>query len=251
MSAIRVTRAEIGTSRGPALADLTVPGGSRRPSFLVVLTHGAGGRAGAPDLLAARDAAVRLGGAMALVTQPYRVRGARAPGSPARQDEAWREIIVALRSDPRAGPDLPLIVGGRSNGARVACRTAAALGAAGVIALAFPLRPPARRSPAPGPPAAGNGGVAGPVTREAELLAAAGAAIPVLVVNGDRDPFGIPAPGEAIRVVTLQGESHSLSGNPAAVAGAVTGWLSDVLPPLSGGRRARRAGSQRAVKERR
>lgn len=251
MSTIRVTRTEIGTSLGPALADLVVPAGSRRPSFLVALTHGAGGTAGAPDLLAARDAAVRLGGAVALITQPYRVRGARAPGSPARQDEAWREIIVALRGDPRAGPDLPLIVGGRSNGARVACRTAAAVGAAGVIALAFPLRPPARRSPAPGTLAAGNGGVSGPVTREADLLAAAGAAIPVLVVNGDRDPFGIPAPGGAIRVVTLPGESHSLSRNPAAVADAVTGWLSDVLPPLSGGRRARRSGSQRAVKGRR
>ena len=147
---------DIGTSHGPARAELAVPSGpgaSGPPSFLLVLTHGAGGSVNAPDLLAVRDAALRAGGATALVTQPYRIRGARAPGSPARQDEAWREIIAFLRAGPWSGPEevplspgTPLIVGGRSNGARVACRTAAAVGASGVIALAFPLRPPGRRA---------------------------------------------------------------------------------------------------------
>lgn len=245
-----MTAIEIVTSHGPARADLAVPGGGAPPSFLLVLTHGAGGSVNAPDLLAVRDAAVRLGGATALVTQPYRVRGARAPGSPGRQDEAWREIIAALRGGswfrPRTAPSgeglpparkvppvagealpgtgLPLIVGGRSNGARVACRTAAAVGASGVVALAFPLRPPGGRA---GP---GSAGTSVPPAREAELHAATEGGAQVLVVNGDKDPFGIPAPGDAIHVVTLKGEPHSLSRHPAAVTDAVTGWLGGVVP---------------------
>jgi uncharacterized protein len=252
---------DIGTSHGPARAELAVPSGlsaSGPPSFLLVLTHGAGGSVTAPDLLAVRDAALRAGGATALVTQPYRIRGARAPGSPARQDEAWQEIIALLRGTPWSGPwsgpekdadevplrpGTPLIVGGRSNGARVACRTAAAVGARGVIALAFPLRPPGRRAVAGStgsadPPAraaelraaAGSTGSAGPPARAAELRAAADGGARVLVVNGDRDPFGIPDPEDAISVVVLEGESHALSRNPAAVAAAVTGWLSAVVP---------------------
>lgn len=252
-----LTGVDIATSQGPARADLAVPGGDGPASFLLVLTHGAGGSVDAPDLLAVRDAVLQAGGATALVTQPYRVRGARAPGSAARQDEAWQEIIAFLRAGPWfspgearlsagearlsagkepsagegppsgqavPGPDLPLIVGGRSNGARVACRTAAVVGARGVIALAFPLRPPSRRA------VAGNAAKPDPPTRDAELRAAAGAGARVLVVNGDKDAFGIPDPGTAIRVVVLEGESHSLSRNPAAVAGAVTRWLSGVVP---------------------
>jgi uncharacterized protein len=265
-----MTGVDIATSHGPARADLAVPGGDGLPSFLLVLTHGAGGSVDAPDLLAVRDAVLQAGGATALVTQPYRVRGARAPGSAARQDEAWQEIIAFLHAGPGfspgafrlfagetrlsagrklsagearlsagkdlsageappsgqapPGPGLPLIVGGRSNGARVACRTAAVVGARGVIALAFPLRPPSRRA------VAGSAATPDPPTRDAELRAAAGAGARVLVVNGDRDPFGIPDPGTAIQVVVLEGESHSLSRNPAAVAGAVTRWLSGVVP---------------------
>ncbi len=146
------------TSQGPALVDWTAPA-SGPVSFVLALTHGAGGTPGSPDLLAARDAAVAQGGGVALITQPYRVRGARAPGNADRQDEAWIELMTWLLSPsaPTAQPprspavpwpreaQLPLIVGGRSNGARVACRTAAAVGARGVLALAFPLQPPARR----------------------------------------------------------------------------------------------------------
>ena len=216
---------DIGTSHGPARAELAVPSGPSAagpPSFLLVLTHGAGGSVNAPDLLAVRDAALRAGGATALVTQPYRMRGARAPGSPARQDEAWREIIAFLRGRPWSGPwsgpekdadevplgpGTPLIVGGRSNGARVACRTAAAVGARGVIALAFPLRPPRRRAAAgsagsadrPGRAAqlrasAGSAGTADPPGRAAELRAAADGGARVLVVNGDRDCSASPIP---------------------------------------------------------
>ena len=246
---------DIGTSHGPARAELAVPSGpsaSGPPSFLLVLTHGAGGSVNAPDLLAVRDAALRAGGATALVTQPYRISGARAPGSPARQDEAWREIIAYLRGRPWSGPwsgpeeaplspGTPLIVGGRSNGARVACRTAAAVRARGVIALAFPLRPPGRRAAAgsagTADPAAraarlraGSAGSSNPPTRAAELRAAADGGARVLVVNGDRDPFGIPDPADAIWVVVLKGESHALSRNPVAVAEAVTGWLGEAVP---------------------
>src|SRR5512142_3370372 len=109
----------IDTESGLAEAEIeggNVGGGRRTPRFLLVLTHGAGGSAAAPDLLAARDAAVQLGGLVARVTQPYRVRGARAPGSPARQDAAWAEVVTALRA---LAPGVPLVQGGRSNGARV------------------------------------------------------------------------------------------------------------------------------------
>ena len=118
------------TGSGAARAELDQdgPGGPAEPGaarFLLVLTHGAGGSAGSPDLLAARDAALGLGGLVARITQPYRVKGARAPGSAIRQDAAWAEIVAALAA---LAPGVPLIQGGRSNGARVACRTAAAAG---------------------------------------------------------------------------------------------------------------------------
>ena len=209
----------VGTSQGPARVDLEAPAGGAAPSFLLALTHGAGGSVRAPDLLAVRDMGLRLGGAVALITQPYRVRGARAPGNAGRQDDAWREIIASLRSG------IPLIQGGRSNGARVACRTASSVGAIGVVALAFPLRPPGRRAGAGGPAPAAE-------TRAEELRQAVSGGARVLVVNGDRDPFGIPAADEATRVVVLKGETHSLSRNPAAVSEAVGGWLSDLLPKV-------------------
>jgi len=203
---------EIMTSSGIALADLDgdwLPGhGATR--FLLVLTHGAGGSASSPDLLAVRDAALGLGGLVARITQPYRVKGARAPGSAVRQDAAWLEIAAALTA---LAPGVPLVQGGRSNGARVACRTAAAVGARAVIALAFPLRPPGRTGQ----------------SRVAELRAAGTAGAAVLVVNGQRDPFGIPETADADRVVTVPGETHSLKGHHAVIAGAVAEWLPGVL----------------------
>lgn len=208
ISGCTVHHVEIMTGAGPARAEVRRRGGE--PRFLVVLTHGAGGTPDTADVLAARDAALALGGATALVTQPYRVRGARAPGSAARQDAAWVEIVAALNT---AG--LPLVQGGRSNGARVACRTARQLNAVGVIALAFPLHPP------------GHKGEPGK-SRDGELRDAGAR---VLVVNGERDPFGIPEPDDATRVVVLPGETHALSRKPAAIGEAVTGWLG-TLPGL-------------------
>ena len=241
---------EIATSEGPAHVTLDGPAGvlpaadvtsadqptGAIPAFLLVLTHGAGGGVEAPDLLAARDAALRLGGVVARVTQPYQVKGQRAAGSAVRQDTAWVEVVTALRGavrgapgtgrhDPAGGQDLgdcqvpgiPLIQGGRSNGARVACRTARAVGARAVIALAFPLHPPGR-----------------PERSRAAELRETGTA--VLVVNGERDPFGIPDRADATRVVVLAGESHALSKSPGAVADAVGSWLREVLSGALGGR---------------
>ena len=222
-----MTQLEVFTSQGPARLDWTAPAG-RPPAplpFVLALTHGAGGTTNAPDLLAARDAAVQLGGGVALITQPYRARGARAPGSADRQDEAWIDIITwLLTTGPAAANDphqVPLIVGGRSNGARVACRTAAAVGARGVLALAFPLQPPARRN-------RGSDAVTLPPDRSPELRAATAGGAHVLVLNGDRDSFGIPPAAPSTQVVVLKGETHSLMKKPAAVAAAVAAWLTGV-----------------------
>lgn len=178
------------------------------PACLVVLTHGAGGGVDTPDLLAVRREALDLQAAVARVVQPYRARGARVPGSAARQDAAWLEIIATLRRE--TFPGVPLIQGGRSNGARVACRTAPAAGARAVIALAFPLHPPGRPER----------------SRAAELLRAQ---TDVLVVNGAADPFGIPESGGPVHVVMLPGEGHSLSRRPGEVGAAAGSWLRDVL----------------------
>jgi uncharacterized protein len=194
---------EISTGQGPAMVTLDE---ASKPSFLMIMTHGAGGGTETKDVLAASAAAAGLGATVARVLQPYRVRGARAPGSPERQDEAWLEIVAQLRSRYQG---IPLVQGGRSNGARVACRTAVAAGARGVVALAFPLHPPGRPDS----------------SRAGELR---GAGVDVLVVNGERDPFGIPAGADASRVVVLPGETHALSRHPAAVGEAVGEWLSEL-----------------------
>jgi uncharacterized protein len=200
---------EFMTSAGPAHVLLEQP---ERPAFLVMLTHGSGGTPDTVDILAVRDAARELGAATALVTQPYRVRGARAPGSAAKQDAAWVELVGRVREEAAPGDAGLLVVQcGRSNGARVACRTARHVGAVGVIALAFPLHPPGQ----PGK------------SREAELR---GAGTSVLVINGDRDPFGVPEPDEVTDVVVLPGEAHALSKNPAAIGATVKNWLNGLLP---------------------
>jgi predicted alpha/beta-hydrolase family hydrolase len=197
---------EIATSAGDAQVVLDEP---ENPAFLLLLTHGAAGGVDTADLLAAGRAGLDRGAVVARVMQPYRVRGARAPGSPGRQDGAWLEIVAALR---RRFPDLPLIQGGRSNGARVACRTARAAGAHGVIALAFPLHPPGHPE----------------VSRASEL---AGAGTRVLVINGDRDPFGVPAKTRMARVAVLPGETHALSRHPEQIRRIVAAWLA-ALPAI-------------------
>jgi uncharacterized protein len=180
------------------------------PGLLLVLTHGAGGGVASSDLMAARRAGLEAGAVVARVIQPYRAAGGRAPGSPQRQDAAWLEIIAALR---RPYPGVPLVQGGRSNGARLACRTAQAAGAAGVVALAFPLHPPGKKAVPES-------------SRAAELR---GAGVPVLVINGDRDPFGVPDPADAERLVVLAGDTHALSRHPQAIADEVSSWLGEVL----------------------
>jgi hypothetical protein len=195
------------TSAGPAVVELTMPPGGRAPAFLITLTHGAGGTPDTKDILAVAEAARDLGAATALVTQPYRVRGARAPGSAVKQDAAWTELTAQLRE--QAG-DVPLVQCGRSNGARVACRTAPAADAAGVIALAFPLHPPGK-----------------PEKSRAGEIAVAG--VPVLIVNGERDPFGIPEKKDGVTVVVLPGETHALARNPAAAGTAAAAWLRSLL----------------------
>jgi uncharacterized protein len=145
-----------------------------------------------------------------LVTQPYRVRGASAPGAATRQDAAWLEIIGALRGEH---PGLPLVQGGRSNGARVACRTALQAGATAVIALAFPLHPPGKADD--------------PARSRAGELRAAG--VPVLVINGERDPFGIPDADDAAKLVVLPGETHSLSGHSQVITTEVETLLGEVI----------------------
>jgi uncharacterized protein len=205
---------EIMTGQGPAWAEIERPA-TGRPAFLLALTHGAGGGPGSPDVLAVAAAASPLGGWVARITQPYRVAGRRAPGSADRQDAAWIEIIAGL--EDLAGAGLPLVQGGRSNGARVACRTAPAVGARAVIALAFPLHPPGR-----------------PDRSRAAELAAAGT--DVLVINGDRDPFGVPAATPTARVIVLPGESHALSRHPEDAGRAAGDWLRELLAGQPGSR---------------
>ncbi|MFG1874343.1 alpha/beta family hydrolase [Sphaerisporangium sp. NPDC049003] len=193
------------TPAGPAIVEVDeVP----RPRFLFVLTHGSAGGVEAPDLLAVRDAVSAIGGTVARVLQPFRVAGARAPGSPARQDEAWTTLVAAVRE---RFPGLALVQGGRSNGARVACRTARAAGAEAVVALAFPLHPPGR-----------------PERSRAGELREAG--VDVLVVSGDRDRFGVPEEADTTRLVVLAGEGHDLSKNPAQVGEVVASWLCPRFP---------------------
>ncbi|MGH3834406.1 MAG: alpha/beta hydrolase family protein [Pseudonocardiaceae bacterium] len=176
----------------------------------LLLGHGAGGSTGAPDLVAATRSAIATGVHVALITQPYRLAGRRAP-APARQlDEAWLAVAAYLADGIFAG--LPLIFGGRSSGARVACRTAAAGGAVGVLCLAFPVHPPGRPDR----------------SRMGELD---GVDVPVLVVQGERDPFGRPEPAVGREVVLLPGD-HSLKIDLSAVGRAVAEWLPRRLRPL-------------------
>jgi uncharacterized protein len=195
---------EIDTPHGPARVHLRA---AEDPVAAVVLGHGASGGVGARDLRASTDAALAARCSVALVEQPYRVAERRAP-APARQlDAAWTAVVEHLRAG--AVRDLPLIVGGRSSGARVACRTAAEAGAIGVLCLAFPVHPPGRPDK----------------TRLPELDAVR---VPTLVVQGASDPFGMPPGRRNRRVVTVPG-NHGLTADLAAVAAAVEGWLVRIL----------------------
>jgi predicted alpha/beta-hydrolase family hydrolase len=194
----------IETPHGPARVHVDGVAGARGA---LVLGHGAGGGVQAGDLGAAAAAARTSGFAVGLVEQPYRVAGRRSP-APARQlDAAWIAAVEHLSGHELR--DLPLVTGGRSSGARVACRTAGATRAQGVLCLAFPLVPPGR----PGAP-----------SRIGELEAVT---VPTLVIQGESDPFGMPPRAKGRTVVTVRGD-HALRSDPAGVRAAVHAWLSDL-----------------------
>jgi predicted alpha/beta-hydrolase family hydrolase len=174
-----------------------------------VLGHGASGGVDAIDLLAVRDAALVAGYAVARVTQPYRVQGRRAPAPAHQLDTAWVAVIADIHR--QVGEAVPLIVGGRSSGARVAARTAAQVQATGVLALAFPLHPPGKPS----------------TTRAGELDPAR----PTLVINGDADPFGVPDPVGVVEVVRRPGARHDLRRDPAGTARIAIEWIEGLLAP--------------------
>jgi predicted alpha/beta-hydrolase family hydrolase len=177
----------------------------------LVLGHGAGGGVTARDLVTTAAVARELGLTAVLVEQPYRVAGRRSPAPAHQLDTAWLAVIEQLRTDVLRG--LPLVTGGRSSGARVACRTAAAAAAVGVICLAFPLQPPARAGSAPS------------ADRLPELDAVT---VPVLVVQGTRDRFGMP-PAAGARTVVQVAADHALRTDLAAVADAARTWLPQVV----------------------
>jgi predicted alpha/beta-hydrolase family hydrolase len=193
-----LTRQVVETSAGPAWVDLTVADGA---APVLLLGHGAGGGVDAPDLVAVRDGCLGRGISVALVTQPYRVAGRRAPPAAPVLDRAWAEIVAAMDISG------DVIFGGRSSGSRVACRAAADPGRLiGVLALAFPLHPPGKPEK----------------TRIAELDAVS---VPVLVVQGIRDPFGQPPQAPGREVLSLPGD-HSLRQSVNQLGAIVTEWIS-------------------------
>lgn len=197
---------ELETPHGPARAHLNE---ASEPVAVLVLGHGAGGGVGAPDLKAATEAALDVGVTTILIEQPYRVAGRKSAAPAPQLDTAFKAVVSQL---PIEG--LPLYVGGRSSGARVACRTAEATGAAGVLCLAFPLHPPGKPEK----------------TRLPELEAVT---VPVLIVQGESDPFGMPPEGANRKVVRLKG-NHSLRSDVNGLREAVKAFLRRGGMPASG-----------------
>jgi predicted alpha/beta-hydrolase family hydrolase len=191
---------QIETPHGPARAHLQP---AAQPRAVLFLGHGAGGGITAPDLVAVSRATRDAGVSVVLIEQPYRVAGRRSPAPAKQLDAAWTAVVDELRGD------LPVVVGGRSSGARVACRTAEATRAAGVLCLAFPLHPPGRPEK----------------SRLDELDAVT---VPTLVVQGERDPFGMPPSGRNRRVVRVAGD-HGLKSDLEAGAAAARDWLDALI----------------------
>jgi len=203
-----MTTLTIDTPHGPARAELhCAPAGGRAG---LLLGHGAGGGVGAPDLVAATRAAAAAGVDVALVEQPYRVAGRRAPAPANQLDTAW--LAVAERLSREWFHEVPLVFGGRSSGARVACRTSAEGQAVAVLCLAFPVHPPGKPDK----------------SRIPELDAVT---VPTLVVQGESDPFGMPGAAHHREIVVLPGD-HSLKKDVQAVSRAVEEWLDRILRPF-------------------
>jgi predicted alpha/beta-hydrolase family hydrolase len=211
-----LTLRTVQTDSGPARVELKL---TPAAGAALALGHGAGGGIRALDLVAASDVALELGLSVALVEQPYRVAGRRSPPRAPRLDAAWVAVVEHLRAKELA--DLTLVVGGRSLGARVACRTAATTGALAVLCLAYPLEPP-RRSGA---------------IQQSRLLELDGVKVPTLVVQGANDPFGIPPASPSRQVVTVPGD-HNLKADLTAVQDAVRGWLPALVAGRVGSRTA-------------
>jgi predicted alpha/beta-hydrolase family hydrolase len=205
---------EVDTPQGQARAHLH---SVAEPRAALVLGHGAAGGVASRDLVTATDVALSEGMSVALVEQPYRVAERRSPAPAPRLDAAWTAVVEHLVEGELRG--LPLIVGGRSLGARVACRTAAATGAVGVLCLAFPLQPPRAAQ-----------------SRLSELDEVT---VPTLVVQGERDPFGIPPATERRTVVLVPGD-HGLKTDLQAVGAAVRDWLPGVVATRAETARGRR-----------
>lgn len=202
-----MTTLTIDTPHGPARAELHCAPEGRAG---LLLGHGAGGGVGAPDLVAATRAARAAGVHVALVEQPYRVAGRRAPAPANQLDTAWLAVVEALSEE--WFHELPLVFGGRSSGARVACRTSAEGQAVAVLCLAFPVHPPGRPEK----------------TRMPELDAVT---VPTLVVQGESDPFGMPGPKPHREIVVMPGD-HSLRRDAKGISRAVEEWLGRILRPL-------------------
>ncbi|MDI3417063.1 alpha/beta hydrolase family protein [Streptomyces luteolus] len=190
----------------------------RKARLVLAVSHGAGGGIEARDLRALAATLPARGVTVALVEQPWRVAGKKVAPAPKTLDTGWRALWPALLE-----PGLPVIAGGRSAGARVACRTAKELGAHAVLALSFPLHPPGRPEK----------------SRADELL---GSGVPTLVVQGGNDPFGKPAEfpsGGAYELVEVPYGDHGFAvpkraeiGQEEAVAmitGAVSTWMEGLL----------------------
>ncbi len=193
---------EVQTAHGPARLTRLLP--ESGPVGRLVLGHGAGGLRWTDDVVAVRAAAVALGWVVDLVDQPWRVAGRRVGPGPAALDTAWLAVLEAV---PR--PDAAhLVVGGRSAGARVACRTADRVGAVAVLALSFPLHPP-------GSPER---------SRAAELAQPGTHGIRLHIVQGRTDPFGTPGELSAtlppLATLTVVDGPHSLERVAEAVAAA-------------------------------
>jgi uncharacterized protein len=200
-----MARFTIATPAGEAWVDLDQAADARQ---LLVIGHGAGGSVESPDLMAIRRHCLEAAISVARVTQPYRVAGKKAPPTGPVLDTAWRAVVANL-GRRKALAELPFSYGGRSSGARVACRTAADDDVTprpiAVVAVAFPVHPPGKPEK----------------SRIAELD---GVEVPVLVVQGESDPFGMPGRRRGRRIVTVAGD-HGLKREADAVGRAVADWL--------------------------
>ncbi|MFN8168542.1 MAG: alpha/beta family hydrolase [Candidatus Nanopelagicales bacterium] len=179
-----------------------------RPRALVVLGHGAGRGTDTADLLGLAEDLPRERVAVVLVDQPWVLAGRRVAAPPATLDVAWVAALSGVRRPAGVGAGTPRVVGGSSAGARVACRTAAEVGARGVLLLAVPLLPPAARSSAAKRDAA-------LATRLGELALPAAAGLPVVAAQGSRDACGsatelAAAAGDLLEVVEVDDADHSL-----------------------------------------